>query len=46
VLDFGKVLTEGAPDQIRTSAEVQAAYFGAPIDGDDPVDGSEPGGEA
>jgi ABC-type branched-subunit amino acid transport system ATPase component len=32
VLDFGKVLTEGTPDQIRTSPEVQAAYFGAPVD--------------
>jgi ABC-type branched-subunit amino acid transport system ATPase component len=31
VLDFGRVLTEGAPDEIRTSAEVQAAYFGAPL---------------
>jgi ABC-type branched-subunit amino acid transport system ATPase component len=31
VLDFGRVLTVGTPDEIRTSAEVQAAYFGAPI---------------
>jgi ABC-type branched-subunit amino acid transport system ATPase component len=31
VLDFGKVLTEGTPDEIRTSPEVQAAYFGAPV---------------
>jgi ABC-type branched-subunit amino acid transport system ATPase component len=30
VLDFGRVLTEGSPDEIRTSPEVQAAYFGAP----------------
>jgi ABC-type branched-subunit amino acid transport system ATPase component len=35
VLDFGKVLTEGTPDEIRTSPEVQAAYFGAPVDNSD-----------
>lgn len=34
VLDFGKVLVEGTSDEIRRSPEVQAAYFGAPIDGD------------
>ena len=34
VLDFGKVLVEGTPDEIRRSPEVQAAYFGAPVDGD------------
>ena len=34
VLDFGKVLIEGSPEEIRTSAEVQAAYFGAPPDED------------
>ena len=32
VLDFGKVLTEGTPEEIRTSPEVQAAYFGTPVD--------------
>jgi ABC-type branched-subunit amino acid transport system ATPase component len=32
VLDFGKVLVEGTPDEIRRSPEVQAAYFGAPVD--------------
>jgi ABC-type branched-subunit amino acid transport system ATPase component len=32
VLDFGKQLVEGTPDEIRTSPEVQAAYFGAPLD--------------
>jgi ABC-type branched-subunit amino acid transport system ATPase component len=32
VLDFGRVLTEGTPDEVRDSPEVQAAYFGAPID--------------
>ena len=32
VLDFGKVLTEGEPEQIRRSPEVQAAYFGAPLE--------------
>jgi ABC-type branched-subunit amino acid transport system ATPase component len=31
VLDFGRVLTEGTPDEIRHSAEVQAAYLGAPV---------------
>ncbi len=30
VLDFGQVLTEGTPDEIRTSPDVQAAYFGTP----------------
>ena len=32
VLDFGRVLTEGTPDEVRDSPEVQAAYLGAPID--------------
>jgi ABC-type branched-subunit amino acid transport system ATPase component len=32
VLDFGKVLIEGSPEEIRTSPEVQAAYFGAPLE--------------
>jgi ABC-type branched-subunit amino acid transport system ATPase component len=32
VLDFGKVLVEGSPEEIRTSPEVQAAYFGAPLE--------------
>jgi ABC-type branched-subunit amino acid transport system ATPase component len=36
VLDFGKVLVEGTPDEIRRSPEVQAAYFGAPVDAADP----------
>jgi branched-chain amino acid transport system ATP-binding protein len=31
VLDFGRVLVEGTPDEIRDSPEVQAAYLGAPI---------------
>jgi ABC-type branched-subunit amino acid transport system ATPase component len=30
-LDFGRVLTEGTPNEVRESPEVQAAYFGAPI---------------
>jgi ABC-type branched-subunit amino acid transport system ATPase component len=38
VLDFGRVLTEGTPDEVRDNPEVQAAYFGAPLD--------VPGGEA
>ena len=32
VLDFGRLLTEGLPDEVRDSPEVQAAYFGAPLD--------------
>ena len=32
VLDFGRVLTEGLPEEVRDSPEVQAAYFGAPLD--------------
>jgi len=32
VLDFGRVLTEGTPVEVRDSPEVQEAYFGAPVD--------------
>jgi branched-chain amino acid transport system ATP-binding protein len=35
VLDFGRVLTEGTPEDVRDSPEVQAAYFGAPLDSDE-----------
>jgi ABC-type branched-subunit amino acid transport system ATPase component len=41
VLDFGKVLIEGTPEEIRTSPEVQAAYFGAPIEAPDEPEGSD-----
>ena len=38
VLDFGKVLVSGTPDEIRNSSEVQAAYLGAPVGGsEDPA---------
>jgi len=33
VLDFGKVLVSGSPDEVRNSSEVQAAYLGAPVGG-------------
>ncbi len=33
VLDFGRVLVEGSPEEIRTSPDVQAAYFGSPVGG-------------
>jgi ABC-type branched-subunit amino acid transport system ATPase component len=33
VLDFGKVLVAGSPDEVRNSSEVQAAYLGAPVGG-------------
>ena len=32
VLNFGKVLAEGAPDAIRANAQVQAAYLGTDYD--------------
>ena len=41
VLDFGKVLVEGTPDDIRRSPEVQAAYFGAPVDAGDAATDTE-----
>ena len=28
VIDFGEVIAEGSPDEIRTNARVQEAYFG------------------
>jgi len=40
VLDFGRLLLEGTPDEIRTSPEVQAAYFGAPLEQRETGDGA------
>jgi branched-chain amino acid transport system ATP-binding protein len=33
VLDYGKKLAEGAPDEVRRNPEVIAAYLGAANDG-------------
>jgi branched-chain amino acid transport system ATP-binding protein len=43
VLDFGKLIAEGTPDEIRTSPAVQAAYFGAPVDRRSSGDGTGDG---
>jgi len=32
VLDAGRILAEGTPQQIRTNADVQHAYLGTPVD--------------
>ena len=32
VLDFGRVILDGTPAEVRTSPEVQAAYFGSTVD--------------
>jgi branched-chain amino acid transport system ATP-binding protein len=35
VLNFGKVLTEGQPDQVRNHPEVIAAYLGGEVEDDE-----------
>jgi ABC-type branched-subunit amino acid transport system ATPase component len=31
VLDFGQLIFDGPPDAVKASAEVRAAYLGAPV---------------
>jgi len=37
-LDFGKVISEGAPDEVLASEELRVAYFGAETEGDAAAD--------
>jgi branched-chain amino acid transport system ATP-binding protein len=35
VLDFGRVIASGTPEDIRNNANVQEAYLGADLDDED-----------